>query len=183
MNNLDALRNDCIIKQKRGLHFIFTSVIIWIGILLVNLSSMPLLTKNLFTFMCTALLLPIAFLMSKLLKIDFQNKDNPLTVLGVLLSSNQILYLLIAMWIYSAIPNKMVMVIAIIFGAHLLPYSWLYKSKSYLIFSIVISFLALFIGLTSSSVVLASLMIIIELVFGFTLVLENKREIEDSLND
>lgn len=87
------------------------------------------------------------------------------------------------MWIYSAIPNKMVMVIAIIFGAHLLPYSWLYKSKSYLIFSIVISFLALFIGLTSSSVVLASLMIIIELVFGFTLVLENKREIEDSLND
>lgn len=183
MNNLDALRNDCIIKQKRGLHFIFTSVIIWIGILLVNLSPMPLLTKNLFTFVCTALLLPIAFLMSKLLKIDFQNKDNPLTVLGVLLSSNQILYLLIAMWIYSAIPNKMVMVIAIIFGAHLLPYSWLYKSKSYLIFSIAISFLALFIGLMSSSVVLASLMIIIELVFGFTLILENKREIEDSLND
>ncbi|WP_290079401.1 DUF7010 family protein [Lactobacillus taiwanensis] len=183
MNNLDALRNDCIIKQKRGLHFIFTSVIIWIGILLVNLSSMPLLTKNLFTFMCTALLLPIAFLMSKLLKIDFQNKDNPLTVLGVLLSSNQILYLLIAMWIYSAIPNKMVMVIAIVFGAHLLPYSWLYKSKSYLIFSIVISFLALFIGLMSSSVVLASLMIIIELVFGFTLILENKRKIEVPMND
>lgn len=183
MNNLDTLRNDCIIKQKRGLHFIFTSVIIWIGILLVNLSSMPLLTKNLFTFMCTALLLPIAFLMSKLLKIDFQNKDNPLTVLGVLLSSNQILYLLIAMWIYSAIPNKMVMVIAIIFGAHLLPYSWLYKSKSYLIFSIAISFLALFIGLMSSSVVLASLMIIIELVFGFTLIWENKRELEEPLND
>ena len=87
MNNHDALRNDCIIKRKRGLHFIFTSVIIWIGILLVNLSSMPLLTKNLFTFVCTALLLPIAFLMSKLLKIDFQNKDNPLTVLGVLLLS------------------------------------------------------------------------------------------------
>ena len=41
------------------------------------------------------------------------------------------LYLLIAMWIYAAVPDKMVMVIAIIFGAHLLPFGWLYDSKVY----------------------------------------------------
>ena len=74
MNNLEALRLDCIIKQKRGVHFIITSVLVWVGIFLVQLSSMPILTKNLFTFICTGLVLPVSFAISKLLKIDFQNK-------------------------------------------------------------------------------------------------------------
>jgi len=42
--------------------------------------------------------------------------------LGVLFSVNQLLYLLIAMWIYPTVPEEMVMVLAMIFGAHLLPY-------------------------------------------------------------
>ncbi|QQP29461.1 DUF7010 family protein [Lactobacillus ultunensis] len=173
MNNLEILRSDCVIKQKRGLHFIISSILIWFGIFFVQLSSMPVLTKNLFTFVCTAILLPLSFLISKLLKIDFQNKANPLTNLGIVFTANQILYLLIAMWIYSAVPEKMVMVLAIIFGAHLLPYSWLYKSKVYFIFSVAISFLALIIGLLYSLVILAISMVIIEILFCVALVIEN----------
>lgn len=118
---------------------------------MIHLTSLPILTKNLFTFFATAHLMPLAFVISKLIDVDFQNKDNPLTNLGVLLSAGQILYLLIAMWIYPTIPEKMLMVIAMIFGAHLLPYSWLYKSKSYMVFAIVIPFLALLLGITSLS--------------------------------
>lgn len=92
--------------------------------------------------------MPLAFFISKIIKVDFQNKDNELTNLGVLFSANQILYLLIAMWVYPTVPEKMLMVIIIIFGAHLLPYSWLYKSKSYLVFSIVIPILSLIVGLS-----------------------------------
>ena len=65
-------------------------------------------TNNQFTYInkksinillyCT--ILPISFLISKILKIQFQ--------------------------------DKMLMVIAMIFGAHLLPYSWLYNSKTYM---------------------------------------------------
>lgn len=55
-----------------------------------------------------------------------------------LVSLNQMLYLLIALWIYAAVPEKMLMVYAMIFGAHLLPYGWLYQSKSYYLFSLVI---------------------------------------------
>lgn len=176
MNNLEALRLDCIIKQKRGVHFIITSVLVWVGIFLVQLSSMPILTKNLFTFICTGLVLPVSFAISKLLKIDFQNKSNPLTNLGLILSVDQMLYLLIAMWIYPTIPDKMLMVIAMIFGAHLLPFSWLYKSNIYLIFSILIPFISLFVGLIYSPVVLAPTMILIELLFCLALTLENKKE-------
>lgn len=173
--NLEELRADCAIKQKKGLHIILASVIIWILVLCVHLTSLPILTKNLFTFCCTAPLLPISFLISKFLKIDFQNKDNPLTALGVLFSVNQILYLLIAMWIYPTVPEKMLMVIAVIFGAHLMPYSWLYKSKSYFVLSIIIPVVALAVGLKFEPYILAIVMIGFEVLFSILLSCEVKR--------
>jgi hypothetical protein len=87
--NLEDLRNDCAIKQKKGLHFILASVIIWGAVLIVHLTSLPILDKNLFTFFCTAPLVPLAFFISKVIKVDFQNKGNSLNNLGVLFSVNQ----------------------------------------------------------------------------------------------
>lgn len=173
--DLEELRNDCAIKQKKGLHIIMASVIIWILVLCVHLTSLPVLTKNLFTFCCTAPLLPISYFISKPMKIDFQNKDNPLTALGLLFSVNQILYLLIAMWIYPTIPDKMLMVIAMIFGAHLMPYSWLYKSKCYFVLSIIIPIAALVIGLNFQPYVLAIVMICFEILFSVLLLFEIKK--------
>lgn len=141
----------------------------------VMLTFLPILTKNLFTFCFTAPLMPLAFFISKIIKVDFQNKKNPLTYLGILFSVNQILYLLIAMWVYPTIPEKMLMVIAMIFGAHLLPYSWLYKSRSYLVFSIAVPILALIVGLNFEPYVLAALMIIIEILFSGSLILEDRK--------
>jgi hypothetical protein len=95
--NLDEMRLDSAIKQKKGLHFILASVIIWIGVMVIHLTTLPILTKNLLTFCFTAPLVPLAFMISKLIKVDFSNKENPLTNLGILFSVNQMLYLLIAM--------------------------------------------------------------------------------------
>lgn len=172
---LEELRNDCAIKQKKGLHIIMASVIIWTAVLCVHLTSLPILTKNLLTFCCTAPLLPVSFLISKVLKVDFQNKENSLTGLGVLFSVNQILYLLIAMWIYPTIPEKLLMIIAMIFGAHLMPYSWLYKSKSYFMFSIIIPIVALTVGLKFEPYILAIVMIGFEVLFSILLLYEVKR--------
>ena len=171
--NLEELRNDCAIKQKKGLHFILTSVVIWCAVLIVHLTSLPILTKNLLTFCCTAPLLPLAFFVSKIIKVDFQNKGNPLTNLGILFSLNQMLYLLIAMWVYPTIPEKMLMIIAMIFGAHLLPYGWLYKSKSYIAFAIIIPILALIIGCNFEPYVEAIVMVAVELIFSICLIIEN----------
>ncbi|MDY6205126.1 MAG: hypothetical protein SPI30_00005 [Prevotella sp.] len=170
--NLETLRDDCAARQKKGLHFIMASVVIWGMILLVHLSQMPILTKNLITFCCTAPLLPLAYLLSRPLKIDFQGKDNPLTKLGLLFSVNQMLYLLIAMWIYPTVPEKMLMVLAMIFGAHLMPYSWLYKSKSYFVLSILIPLAALVVGLSCEPFVLALMMLGVETVFSLLLYME-----------
>jgi len=119
--------------------------------------------------------MPLSYLISKIIKVDFQNKDNPLTNLGVLFSVNQMMYLLIAMWIYPTVPEKMVMVLAMIFGAHLMPYSWLYKSKSYFALSIIIPIVALIVGLNFEPFILAAVMVIIEIMFSILLSFEVKK--------
>ena len=140
-------------------------------------------TNNQFTYInkksinillyCT--ILPISFLISKILKIQFQDKSNPLNKLGILFSVNQMIYLLIAMWIYPTMPDKMLMVIAMIFGAHLLPYSWLYNSKTYMVLSIIIPILSLIVGLNFANYILATMMIVIEIIFSILLAFENKK--------
>ena len=118
--------------------------------------------------------MPLAYMISKVIKVDFQNKANPLTNLGLLFSLNQLLYLLIAMWVYPTVPDKMLMIIVMIFGAHLLPYGWLYKSRSYLVFAVAIPVFALIIGSLFKPLVLAIVMIAVELSFSGWLMIENR---------
>jgi len=173
--NLEELRLDCSIKQKKGLHFILASIIIWCAVWIIHLTSLPILTKNLFTFCCTAPLIPLAYMISKAIKVDFTNKENPLTNLGVLFFLNQMLYLLIAMWIYQEVPEKMLMVLAMIFGAHLMPYGWLYKSKTYIGMSVFIPIVVLIIGLNFKPHIIAVIMILFEIVFSLLLMIEIKK--------
>lgn len=172
---LDRLRENIAVRGKRGLHFILASIIMWSAILVVWLLPIKeVSTKNLLTFCITAMLLPIAFMISKLIKAEFSTKDNSLNALGILFSCNQFLYILIAMWIYQAAPEKMAMVLAIIFGAHLLPFGWLYKSKAYFVMAIVVSFTSLIVGIIFSPVIVAIVMISLEIIFSIWLSFEVK---------
>lgn len=175
IQTLDTLRHDCAMKQKKGLHFIMASVIIWAAILVVHLTSLPTETKNLLTFCFACPLMPLAFFFSKMIHVDFQGKDNPLTKLGLLFSVNQILYILIAMWVFSAVPEKMLMVYSMIFGAHLMPYSWLYQSRSYMVLSVAIPIAALVVGLVADPWVLAAMLLCVELLFSASLMREVKK--------
>lgn len=175
MMELNELHLDCARRQKKGLHFILASVVIWGLILATHLTSLSIETKNLITFCCSAVLFPLAWGLSKALRIDFEGKGNPLTKAGILFSVNQMLYILIAMWVFAAVPEKMLMVYAMIFGAHLMPFSWLYQSKSYLILSIIIPIGALVIGLLLPPFWLAAIMMLVEILFSFLLFLEGKR--------
>jgi len=166
---LKELIIDCSKRQKKGLHFIVASVVIWGLICVIHLTRLPIEQKNIYTFCCAAVLFPLAWSLAKLLKIDFEGKGNPLTKAGILFSTNQMLYILIAMWVFAAVPDKMLMVYTMIFGAHLMPFSWLYDSKSYLVFSILIPVLSLIIGIMYPPVVLAVVMVLTEIFFSICL--------------
>ena len=173
--NLDELRIDIANRGKKGLPFIIASVIIWCSILVVWLSPIEnALTKNLLTFCFSTPLVPLAYIISKIIKAEFLTNDNPLSKLAFLFSYNQFLYILIAMWVYAAVPDKMVMVLAIIFGAHLMPFGWVYKSKAYSVMSVLISFTALIIGIIFNAVVVSIVMVIFEIIFCIWLMFENK---------
>jgi hypothetical protein len=173
-STLNELRCECAKQQKKGLHFILASIFIWAAVWIVHLTALPIETKNLLTFCVACPLMPLAWVISKIIHVDFQGKSNPLTSLGLLFSANQILYILIAMWVFSALPEKMLMVYAMIFGAHLMPYSWLYQSKSYMVLSILVPILALVVGLMAQPHVLAGIMFGLEIAFSIALVVENK---------
>lgn len=143
--------------------------------LIIQLLDFPLLTKNLLMFCCTAPLLPLTFLLSKLLKIPLQDKTNALNNFGISFSVNQMLYLLIAMWIYSTVPYKMLMVIVMVFNAHLLPYVCLYKLRICMIMSVIVPIYSLIIGCNFQNYILTIMMIIFETVFTILLVVENKK--------
>ena len=173
--NLEELRDSIVIEQKKGLPFIMTSVVIWSLITMVSLLDIPVMTGNLLVFCCAAPLLPLSFLIGKILKVDIFSKDNPLSRLGLLFTLNQLLYLLIVMWVYRAVPEKMVMVYAMVFGAHLFPYSWLYKSKAYMGFAIVIPILSLILGMMFSGLAVAMALTGIEVIFVLILFQELKQ--------
>lgn len=170
--DLENLRNDIVIKQKKGLPFIGASVVIWLLILIVIILDLPQDKENLFVFCCSCPLLPISWMIGKVIKVDIFDKSNPLGKVGFLFTCNQFLYLLIVMWVFSAVPDKMVMVYAMVFGAHLFPYSWLYKSLSYRIFSIAIPIVSLIVGCIFSALSVAVTMLIIEIIFLISLFVE-----------
>ena len=172
--SLEQTKRACARGQKRGLHFIMASVIIWTLVFIVQLTKLPIETKNLLTFCCTCPLMPLAWMLSKPLGITFSDKENPLSPLGIVLSVAQIHYLLIVMWVYAAVPDKMVMTLAMVFGAHLLPFGWLYDSKVYYAMSGIVTIGALVIGLMFPPYILALCMVAVEIIFCLLLVAENR---------
>lgn len=172
---LNDLKLDNIRIQKRGLPFIASSVVIWTLIAVVCVMPVSQGAKNLYTFCCSPLLMPLAYLFSRLVKADiFGGKKNPLNSLGFLFTMNQMLYLLIVMWVFNAVPDKMVMIYAMIFGAHLLPFGWLYNSRSYMVVSVISTVVSMVLGLYLGSLAVAVFMVLAELGLVIALCIQNK---------
>jgi hypothetical protein len=169
---LEVLRKDMIVSQRKGQPFIVASIIIWVLITLVTMMKVSLPVQNLLIFCCSCPLLPLSWFVGKWLNVDIFSKENPLTNLGFLFTCNQLIYLLIVMWVFSAVPEKMLMVYTMVFGAHLLPYSWLYKSRTYFVFAILIPILALVLGHMATMTYLSLVMVFLEIVFAMLLQVE-----------
>ena len=92
---MNELRKEIAIQQKKGLPFIMTSVIIWLLILLVSILDINMNMKNLLVFCCSCPLLPLSWIIGKLIKVDIFSKENPLGQLGFIFTLNQMIYLLI----------------------------------------------------------------------------------------
>ena len=168
---IDDLRSDSAIKNKKGIAFISASVFVWAIILIINLLGL----RPLYTWFGVAALMPIAVIITRLLGIKLNNNENPLNKVGFLFTLSEGLYILIACYVYSIVPDKLIMILAMIFGAHLLPFGWLYRSKMYVFSSVFLPIVSLVLGILYAPWILALFMMVYEIIFTVVLCIENKQ--------
>ena len=172
---LKHLKIEFAVKQKKGLPFIMASAILWFIMLIAFLTNLNLATKNIIAMCCSALLMPVGMLFGKILKVDMFFKDNPFSSLSVVAALNQLMYLPIVLWTMYAVPDKMIMVYAIVVGAHFLPYYWIYFSPTYFYASIIIPIVSLIFGIYFSQVIVCVAFIAFDILICILLCLENKQ--------
>ena len=174
--DINELRRETQKIQKNGAPFMIASVILWSIIAVIRILPLSLYGQNLLTFCCAALLIPLSFMFSKIIGADiFKKTDNPINKLGFLCTMNQVLYLLIVMWAFSKNPEVMVMLFAMVFGAHLLPYSWVYSSKTYLVMSIVLTLGSLIIGSVFGAFIMCLFVVACQIITSTLLLIECKK--------
>lgn len=148
--NLKELKLEIQIQAKKGLDFIISGGILWLIIFIIWLQDFSSYDKSIFTFIIAAVMLPLAFGLSKILKTNWKIKNNSLQPLGLWLNFAQLIYFPILIYVLINHPDNFIMTYAIITGAHLFPYAWFYDENGYAIAAILISVGALIIALFST---------------------------------
>jgi|TARA_B110000908_G_C10079099_1_gene368732 hypothetical protein len=149
-NNLSELKLEIQLQAKNGIDFILSAGLLWFAIYFIWTLDYTSYNKSIFTFMIGAILLPLAFGLSKLLKTNWKVKNNPLQPLGLWLNFAQLIYFPFLVFILIKYPDYFIMAYAIITGAHLFPYAWFYDEIGYAVWAVLISVGTLLITLNVS---------------------------------
>lgn len=172
---LNELKIEYAVKQKKGLPFIMASAVLWTIMLITFLTDLDIAIKNIIAMCCSALLMPVGMLFGKIIKVNIFSKENPLGSLSIVAALHQLLYLPIVLWAMYAVPDKMIMVYAIVVGAHFLTYYWIYFSPTYFYASIIIPIVSLIFGLYFSQVIVCLAFVVFDILICLLLCLENKQ--------
>ena len=171
--SLYELRKESQLTQKKGLPFIMASVILWGIIAGIHGSDLTIQDKNMATFCCSCMLMPFVMFFGKLIGAKpFKKSGNPVDKLGMICTFNQILYLVIVMWAYNQKPESMLMLYAIVFGAHLLPFSWIYESRGYMLAALCETVGVLFVRASFGNVGAGIFMAVMEAILCILLMVE-----------
>tara|TARA_B100000378_G_scaffold276363_1_gene274138 strand:- start:1609 stop:2166 length:558 start_codon:yes stop_codon:yes gene_type:complete len=149
--SLEKLKLEIQQKAKMGVDFIISGGILWLAIFIIWFQDLPYYNKSIFTFIIASLMLPLAFGCSKILKTNWKIKNNPLQPLGLWLNFAQLVYFPILVFTLIKYPEHFIMVYAIITGAHLFPYAWMYEGNGYAVAAILISVGSMAIALLLAS--------------------------------
>jgi len=145
---MEKLHLELSVKAKNGLDFILAATLVWLIIAFIWTQGYSSYNKSVLTFIVGGVMLPLAFLFSKILKTEWTINSNPLQPLGIWLNVAQLFYFPFLVFALIMQPDYFVMVYVIITGAHFFPYAWYFKAIPYAIMAGVISIGALLIGLT-----------------------------------
>lgn len=146
-NTVDHYKLELSVKAKNGVNFIAAASVVWTLITIVWTLSFKTYDKCVLTFIVGGVMLPLAFVFSKLFKTQWTVEGNPLQSLGLWLNFAQLFYFPILIFVLLRSPENFVFVYVVITGAHFFPYAWYYNAKIYAIMAGVISVGAMFLAL------------------------------------
>jgi len=138
-NDLYKLRLELSVKAKNGIDFIVAAIIVWSVISFIWTLSFSDYDKSVLTFIVGGPMLPLAFLLSKVLKTTWTVKGNPLEPLGLWLNFAQLFYFPMLVFVLIMKPEYFILCYVIITGAHFFPYAWYYKTKAFAVMAGIIS--------------------------------------------
>ena len=173
---LDELKKETQEIQRKGLPFMMASVVVWTLILIIQIRIPDQNKVNLYAFIASCYMMPAAMIFGKILKAPFLKKSkNPINKLGFLCTMNQNLYLLIVMWACSVHPSAMIMIYAMVFGAHLLPFAWVHDNKAYMAASILETIGALYISTMFGNIPMIMYIIVMQVVLSVILNVDTRK--------
>jgi len=134
--DLPTLQRDLCARTGRGLNAIVAGVILWTLFAAAGAVVADDFILALVYLFGAGLLFPFSLLVAKVLRLDPYAKENPLGTLAGVLGSVQILFIPLMWGAAFAVPHMVPWFLAVLVGAHLLPYAWLYRSRAYVFASI-----------------------------------------------
>lgn len=139
MKNVIDLKKEIQLQNKNGIDFVLAAGVLWLVLTYIWTLDFSSYNKSIFSFMVSALLLPLAFALSKVLKTQWKAKDNPLQPLGLWINFAQLIYFPLLIFVLLNTPDYFIMAYAVITGAHFFPYAWFYDEIGYAIWAVLIS--------------------------------------------
>jgi hypothetical protein len=149
--DLDSLRNELSVSARNGIDFITAAGIVWMIITFIWTLDMSTYNMSVLTFIAGGVMLPLAFVLSRIYGTTWKIKDNPLQPLGLWLNFAQLFYFPFLVFVLIKMPDYFVMVYVIITGGHFFPYAWFYNTRWYAIVAGITVVGALVLGLTLES--------------------------------
>lgn len=180
--SLDHYKLELSVKAKNGVNFIAAASVVWALITIVWTLSFKTYDKCVLTFVVGGIMLPLAFVFSKIFKTQWKVENNPLESLGLWLNFAQLFYFPILIFALLRSPQNFVFVYVVITGAHFFPYAWYYKAKVYAIMAGVISvggmILALYIKEESQLFYMPAFMVLSLIITAFGVYAEYKKSLK-----
>lgn len=123
------------VLTRKGIGMPAAGLLYWLVVAFILRRFEPS-TALIYCFILTGPVFPIGYLLTRLAGGDLFAKHPTLTPLGLQLAALQLFFWPIIVVVFRQAPEWTPFTLAILFGSHFLPYSWLYLSRGYAFLSI-----------------------------------------------
>jgi hypothetical protein len=144
--NIEKVKLDLMVRTQRGIVMFYIGAVYWFILWILSFFHMPIKLLGLLYLIGAGMLFPLGVLLSRLLKIDFMAKDNPLSNIAGLIGGMQLFFAPILVLIFLEKIEWLPFFAAILTGAHFFPFTALYNSKGYVFQTISVVLLTTIIG-------------------------------------